>query len=396
MKLSRRSFVKSVGALTAGAVAVGLATAGDAGAREKTIASPEVASSRQFAPRRDDGPVDVLPSSAFSIFWITDTQFLSEANPALFRMTTEWIARNWETHHGKLVVHTGDLVQTGSDTIQWGNADSAMSILLNNTIPYTWCAGNHDDLSINDPTSGWMGRRLATSLDPATVGPMVNALPYARWVGDYHDAMNTAIAFTAGGLKFLVINIEWSAEPDALGWVESILDNPLYAGHHVILAPHAYIDWSGDVQASQAQQADTFTSGLAYLLTSHSSTVFLTLNGHFPTDCGYNTPSLVDGHNELMFDRQDCTDGPDEPAGRGADDETSDDSDRVGGSTITILTFIPDDNKISVKTFDLYKDEWRAGQTEQYSIDMFAYPITTSGLHPVAGTTSVAVPPLSS
>ncbi len=396
MKLSRRSFVKSVGALTAGAVAVGLATAGDAGTRGEVLAPPGAASSQQFAPRRDDGAAEALPANAFSIFWITDTQFLSEANPALFRMMTEWIARNWEKHQGKLVIHTGDLVQTGSDTVQWGNADEAMSILLNNSIPYTWCAGNHDDLSLNDSTSGWMGRRLATSLDPAAVGAMVNALPYAQWVGDYHDAMNTAMAFTAGGLKLLVINIEWSAEPDALAWAESILDNPLYADYRVILAPHAYIDSSGDLQQSQAEQIDTFTSGLTYLLTSYSRRVFLTLNGHFPTDCGYNTPSPVDGHNDLMFDRQDCTDGADEPTGRGADDQTSNDSDRIGGSTITILTFMPDDNKIAVKTFDLYKGGWRTGQTEQYLIDMFAYPVTTTSVHPVIGTASGTLPPLQS
>ena len=39
-------------------------------------------------PQHPLGP-SLSGSGSFSIFWITDTQFLSESNPALFRMVNE-------------------------------------------------------------------------------------------------------------------------------------------------------------------------------------------------------------------------------------------------------------------------------------------------------------------
>ncbi len=363
-KLSRRCFVKSAAVLGAGIAAAHLANP------NAVVAGDETGNLASTSDKR--GPTWEAPGpGSFSIFWITDTQFLSETNPALYKMTTEWIVKNWETYNGRLVVHTGDLVQDGSEVYEWQNADEAMSVLLDNKIPYTWCAGNHDDLSYGDPTSGWIGNLTARSLDPANVAPMVNGLDYATWVDDYHDAMNTAVSFTSNGLKFLVLNLEWNAQADVLAWVEDILDDPRYSDHRFILAPHAYIDSSGSANLALFAEEPEFTSELLYVLGHYSSRIFLTLNGHFPTECGYNTPYIVDNRNQLMFDRQDCTDMPGEPTGRGADSDQPYDNQRVGGSTITILTFKPDDNQISVRTFDVYKGEWRSGETEQYAVTMF-------------------------
>ena len=317
---------------------------------------------------------DQIPEG-FSIFWMTDTQYLSEKNPALYRMAANWIVKNWLTYNGKLVIHTGDFVQTGSDYVEWQNADEAMHTLLKNGIPYTWCAGNHDDYMLSDPTSGWIGREVAQSLDPAIVSQHVNALGYANWASDYHDGMNTAISFSASGLDLLVINVEWNAQPDVLVWVQGLLDDPQYAGYHVIVAPHAYINSTGSLNdPSWGAVLATFNDSLTTLMNQYSSKVFLTLNGHFPTDCGYNTPNMINNRNQLMFDRQDSTDDEGEPTGRGADD-VSKDSDNVGGSTVTILTFSPASNEINVRTFDIYKALWRIGPTEQYSINMF--PVAT-------------------
>ena len=51
---------------------------------------------------------------------------------------------NVETYNVKMVIHTGDIVDTEGNRTQWLNANQSMSILLNNGIPYCWDAGNHD------------------------------------------------------------------------------------------------------------------------------------------------------------------------------------------------------------------------------------------------------------
>ena len=312
------------------------------------------------------------PQAPFSIFWITDTQFLSEMNPALFGETTNWIVNQWGPYNGKLVIHTGDIVQTGAHKTEWANANNAMSVFLQNGIPYTWCAGNHDDFVGSDTTSGWIGNTNAAAFDPVFVSNQVNLAQNAAWVGDYHDGTNTAIAFTANGLNFLVINLEWNAQPDTMKWAGGILDDPTYKDYHAIVAAHVYVNALGfALDYTNHVDLTTFINGLKSLIDSHSN-VFLTLNGHYATECGYNSSSPINSRNELMFDRQDCTDAPNSLLGRGLDPTaTVSDSLRVGGSTVTILTCDTVNNRVDVRTYDVNTGEWRTDEYEQYSFAMF-------------------------
>jgi hypothetical protein len=375
--LSRRRFIKwAGGSLAAGTAAVALGgvalqrPAVPAKTREETSARPRSCSEATL------GSPEQLPEGAFSVFWITDTQFLSESNPALFKMLNNWIVENWTRFNGRLVIHTGDIVQNGPVEQEWLNADDAMSVLLSNHIPYTWCAGNHDDLVSGDATSGWRGRQWTNAFDPSVVSPRVNALPYVRWAGDYHDGMNTALSFSANGLDFLVVSLEWNAQPDVLRWVGSVLDDPAYAGHHVIVAPHAYIDASGSLDDPRwAAQLKDFTAGLTEMMDERPS-VFLTLNGHFATECGYNTPHPINNRNELMFDRQDCADDPEDVIGRGVDNPPPSDGDKVGGATATVLMFDAINNQIRARTYDFFSGKWRTYHTEQYEVVMFPNLVT--------------------
>jgi Calcineurin-like phosphoesterase len=384
-KRSRRRFIKwAGGSLAAGTAAVALGgaavgllnpdiqkAAAIPNAQTATSAASATPSSSSSASTAAN-PEGALAEGTFSIFWITDTQFLSQSNPALFKMTNNWIVENWARLNGKMVIHTGDIVQTGAVEQEWLSADDAMSVFAANGIPYAWCAGNHDNWVQDEATSGWKGNVWTSSLDPSAAGRAVNSVPYAQWVGDYHDGMNTAVSFAASGLDFLVVSIEWNAQPDVLEWAGGILDDPRFGDHHVIVAPHAYIDAYGSLNNPRwgAMLAD-FTDGLTKLLNAHSTNVFLTLNGHFATECGYNTPLPINNRNQLMFDRQDCADAPGDQLGRGVDDGPPNDSDKVGGATVTVLTFDPVVDQIRARTYDVYRAKWRTSSTEEYAIHMF-------------------------
>jgi hypothetical protein len=397
---SRRLFIKRAGALAAaGAAAIALGESGfgqskrEAGssgasggnglvdsATSKIADAARSPNAMQLRPTPsgvslmpDDAPQAILTESPFTIFWITDTQFLSESNPALFKMMNNWISSNWMPYNGKLVIHTGDMVQDGLIYEEWDNADNAMSILTANGIPYTWCAGNHDNRVMSDATSGWIGNQW-DSFNPSVMTANVNALSGVQWVSDCHDGMNMALTFSANDIDFLVINVEWNAQLDTLQWLGGVLDDPAYANHRVIVAPHAYIDALGrlDDPTWGTMLAD-FIKGFREILDAHSSRVFLTLNGHFATEVGYNTPFPVNYRNELMFDRQDCLDAPGEPQTRGYDASVpnSDDKEKVGGATVTLLTFDTQNNQIRVSTYDVYTGNWRTDDCEQYTVTMF-------------------------
>ena len=389
-KLSRRRFLESAGALTAaGLVGIGLGSVTGLPLRpvaEDTVrpALQSPAAARTPSPSYRTPPTPwPLPAASnpepFSIFWMTDTQFLSESNPALFKMQTNWIVDNWKAFNGKIVIHTGDIVEHGPVQSEWDSADSAMSILLKNGIPYTWCAGNHDDSSNGDPSSGWSGSTWTSAFNPSSVKDRVNALGYTKWVSDYHLGMNTAVSFSANNLNFLVVNIEWNAQPDVLKWVGGLLDDPAYANHRVIVAPHAYIDAFGSLNDPKwGSEIGAFLKGLTPMLDSHSSRVFLTLNGHFATECGYNTPAPINGRNQLMFDRQDCMDRPNDPTGRGVDNVESEptvsDGEKVGASTVMVLTLDTVNNRLTARSYDVYTGKWRDNTYDQYAITLFSIP----------------------
>ncbi|MDA4113565.1 MAG: metallophosphoesterase [Thaumarchaeota archaeon] len=396
-KLSRRSFLKVGGTLAAfGMVGIGIGGASilfpsrkaDGATKDSSSSATTQTATSSATATLTKTPLPTLPpwftetlispppttsaqsvqsTAPFSIFWITDTQFLSEKNPAIYKNMTQWIVDNWGAENGKMVIHTGDLVETGSIDAEWAHADAAMSLLLKNGIPYSWCAGNHDDLVGSDPTSGWIGN-LWDAFNPSVAGRKIDAMHNTSWVSEYHDAMNTAVGFSASGLNFLVINVEWNAEPDVLEWVRGILDDPVFLHHRIIVAPHAYIDAAGSVDDPRwGSELSAFLTKLTEIIDAHSSSVFLTLNGHFATDHGYYSPSPVKGRNQLMFDRQDSTDDPENPMAI----STTDDAKRLGGGTITILTFDTEKNRISVKTYDTYTGKYRTDSTEQYAFDMF-------------------------
>jgi hypothetical protein len=331
-------------------------------------------SSSSSTPTMTTGPND------FSIFWITDTQFLSETNPTLYTTMMNWIVENWSNYNGKMVIHSGDIVETGDQYQEWQNAHQAMSVLVQNGIPYTWCAGNHDDLVGSDSTSGWYGNIWAPAFDPSTVSGQLDQIGYTKWVDDYHDGMNTAVTFTAGGENFLVVSLEWNAQPDALQWAGSILDDPQYGDYRVIIVPHAYLNAFGQIPVTSAGTDLTdFITGLNSLLDAHPN-IFLNLNGHYASECGCNVASTSGGRNDLMFDRQDCQDNPEDPIGRGIDNVSSStpDSSKVGGATVVILNFDMGSKQINVSTYDVYTGMWRNDSYENYSVPMFPVPIVSS------------------
>ena len=302
------------------------------------------------------------PATTFSIFWITDTQYLSDSNEGLFANTTSWIVNHWGQYDGRMVIHTGDIVQTANVMGQWDNASEAMSVLLKNQIPYTWNAGNHDDLRTQTPS--WLGGS-EPSFNTTNVQAVVDRTGYAHWVSSFHGGMDTAVNFTGGNSGFLIVNIEWNGNAQVLNWVGGLLANSTYVRDHVIIATHAYIDSTGTINGtSYTLNQRNFTTALTSLMDRYSSRVFLTLNGHYNTDSGYHTPVPIKGRYELMFNRQECTDVM---SCYSTTSETPDQA-KVGASTVTILTFDTLRNQLSVRSFDVFAGQYRNGPNDQYTL----------------------------
>jgi 3',5'-cyclic AMP phosphodiesterase CpdA len=196
------------------------------------------------------------------VFWITDTQYLSMSSDGQYQETAQWIADHYVECNGRMVVHTGDMTQDGTAE-EWSIANQSMSILLDNGIPYTWDAGNHDGCVIS---SSAMALIACDSSKPGYLGTTFDAFNPSyvasrepgNWVGSAHDGMDTAVRFTSDGQTFLVINIEFNGIGE-LGWARSLISQ--YGDAHVIIATHAYLDSAGSADSSEPDCAPAVNTG---------------------------------------------------------------------------------------------------------------------------------------
>jgi dienelactone hydrolase len=286
--------------------------------------------------------------NSFSIMQISDTQFLAQSFPQLFTDTTNWIVNNAANYNLKMVIHTGDLVDningtsgTYSDPVQWNNANSAMSLLLNAAIPYCWDAGNHDQIPWNNASATWLGSNY-----PAFNASNMRSKPY--WVSDFADSKNTAAKFTFNGYGFLIINLEYMASNTTIAWMKTLLDNNKAA--NVIIAAHTYLNKAGGYGFSSAGLPGevAWCNNFKTILDTYPN-VFLTLSGHDPT--GTANMTKVGSREEIFFNRQSAT--------------TT--SGQTGAAAVRIYTFNLASKEVSTSTYSLDTQTWLTTATNQFS-----------------------------
>ena len=276
-------------------------------------------------------------TTKFSIIWITDTQYLSESYPRYYDSLCRWIFENKESYNVKMVIHTGDMVEDEFNQTHWTNANHALSLLLDNDVPYCWNAGNHDY-----NTTYWIGN-LYTAFNPTVMASK------SYWVGDKFIGQNTAVHFAVSGNDFLVLNIAYQANETALSWCNQILDS--YPDSHAIVATHMYLNTTGGYGAKGKDNLTWASNFKDTVLDTHAN-VFLTLSGHYYPSYGSRTQ--VGGRQELMFNRQIV------------DSE-------MGAASLRILTFDLKEGLIDVKTFVIYANNFLTDSNNQFTLETDFY-----------------------
>ncbi|MDV7355430.1 metallophosphoesterase [Rhodococcus oxybenzonivorans] len=224
----------------------------------------------------------------FAIQHITDTQYVSRDNPAVFDSMTRWTADNAADRKIAYSMHTGDLVQSwirpgAPDTRarpEFEVADKAMSTLEDAGIPHGVLPGNHDNL--------WnVGGRLIAgeheknhALYNEFFGPWrYQDRPY--WGGSVTETDNSAHydLLDLAGAKFLMLYIGYNPPERVLQWAEDVL--AAHPDRNVMIGSHYYLDEDGslrmsgfgDIGGSAGQQ-------IWNRLVVPFDTVFLVLAGH--------------------------------------------------------------------------------------------------------------------
>jgi hypothetical protein len=173
-----------------------------------------------------------LADGAWSIVLIPDTQIYAQNYPGIFFAQTSWIRDNIRKRNIRYVIGLGDITNVNSIP-EWKVARSAIDV-IHGQVPYILAAGNHD---------------YGPGGNAATRDTKINEyFPYSRYAEmptfggskDPNNTENTYHLFEAGGVKWIIICLEWAPRDTAINWAHTILDQ--YPDRKAILLSHAIMN----------------------------------------------------------------------------------------------------------------------------------------------------------
>ncbi len=215
--------------------------------------------------------------------------------------------------------------------------------VLDGKVPYGILPGNHDMNGGYSPQLG-AGATYYEQFFPAS-----RYENYSYWGGSY-DAesvissspnMNNYQLFSAGGMDFIALNVQYQATADVLSWAGSVLSE--YPDRRAIISTHSYIYSDG-----------TWAPGGADIwrnLVVPYKNVFLVLCGHEVPGEGKKIDNLDNGTRtvyQLLSDYQDLPSG--------------------GNGYLRIMKFVPSENMIYVSTYSPYLGSYMTENTSQFEL----------------------------
>jgi hypothetical protein len=179
----------------------------------------------------------------FTLVAIPDPQFYAQAeNVGIYNAQMNWVTFNKGAYNIQYVLSLGDNVDGYNSSSQWVAAASAWDILTGGGVPYGIFPGNHDGAPASTANfNTWFGARIAGQ---PTYG--------GRYGGDYD---NTYSLFSAGGMDFIVLFIEYdggmlTATHPVLAWAEGILS--AYPSRRAIVVTHDLLNGNNLTAQGQA------------------------------------------------------------------------------------------------------------------------------------------------
>jgi hypothetical protein len=312
----------------------------------------------------------ILPD--FTVVALPDTQYYScgspcSSNPAIFTAQTQWIVSNKDAINIVYVAHEGDCVEhgnNGGDNTEWINADASMSLLedsmttgLADGIPYSITVGNHDQTPNGDP-DGSPPESSTTSYNQFFgVARFSGRGYYGGHYGSNND--NHFELFSAGGMDFIVVNLEYDTSPDAavLSWADNLLQT--YSKRRAIVVSHWIINTGNPGSFGTQGQA-------IYDALKGNPNLFLMLCGHVPGEGRRQDTFNGNTVNSLLADYQSRTNG--------------------GNGWLRILKFSPANNTIEVKTYSPWLDQFETDADSQFTL---TYDMGGAGFSVIATNTNV-------
>ncbi len=222
-------------------------------------------------------------AQVFTIAVIPDTQQETKTpGDPRFLDRSRWLVANRDRLKLAFVTHTGDVTDWDTpDHYMYVTASAALAPLAG-VVPYSLSIGNHDTAAVGpggsaaDPTMTKVLVRDTRTFNTYLAGG--TAALAGRFEAGKVD--NTFSTFRAGGLRWLVLNLELWPRPEAVEWARGVV--AAHPRHNVVVNTHSYLDATGALVQSAGYGA-TSPQYLYDRLVSASPNVKIVVSGHTGT-----------------------------------------------------------------------------------------------------------------
>lgn len=163
----------------------------------------------------------------FTMFWNSDTQYMSQFYPEMFIHQYQWIADTFAEKNGIITFNTGDISNRSNLNYEynWRVTDDGYKILEEKGVPYTFALGNHDYRYDGKPNED----RLRDTYFP--VSRLEENAAGTDWtITTSGTANNICMKGEFDGAKIMLLSIGYHMQKDDIDWAEQqVKDNPDYA-----------------------------------------------------------------------------------------------------------------------------------------------------------------------
>ncbi len=235
----------------------------------------------------------------FTFIAVPDTQQenSSDSRTTMFLGRMNWILANRAALNIKFMVQNGDLVDWDDAThTHYIRADAGLDVLDAAGFPYALCIGNHDTAAVQYGGSAAPGNVNQNLRNTSTFNTYFPVSRFTNIQGVYETGKvdNAYRYFTACGLNFLVMNLEFCPRSGVYSWADAVIKAHLH--HNVIIFSHYILESDGSVSGSNAGYGDTSAQTMYNSIIRDNTNVKFTFSGHVGNGASRTSTSSTTGH----------------------------------------------------------------------------------------------------
>ena len=247
-------------------------------------------------------PVPAPPADAdtnFSIAVLPDTQNESGATATRFANRVSWLVANKSALDIRYMMQVGDLVNWGNvEPTQFAKLSTELKP-LEGTMNWAGAIGNHDTAAVCAGGSACPGANTQLTVRDTTA--YNKYFPVSRFSdveGTFEAGKidNAYRSFRAGGVDWLVLNLELWPRKEVVTWAQSVV--AAHPEENVMVLTHSYLEANGSISQSNGGYGATSPQYLYDNLIKVYPNIKFVFSGHvgtsaIRTDTGTNGNKIV-------------------------------------------------------------------------------------------------------